>query len=71
MNTACIKCGVLNNVWLDVENGRTFHCRECDEDFTVDEVEEFVGEWQKALAWAATHPARQAPECNPVAGKVG
>ncbi len=47
----CIKCGVADNVRLDLENLTDVHCADCDETFTTDDVRGLVREWARILAW--------------------
>ena len=47
----CIKCGHEDAISLDMDDLKTLRCRECDDEFTTEEVAEVIGEWQKALDW--------------------
>jgi hypothetical protein len=62
MEIHCIKCGCVDpgSVTLDCDDGKTFRCRGCDDEYTADDVRVFIGDWVRVLAWAETHPARAA-----------
>lgn len=66
MEVRCILCGQVNCVNLDVEDGKTFHCTQCDETFDAGDVDTAVNNWLKVLAWAEHHPARK-DENKPIA----
>jgi hypothetical protein len=56
----CILCGSnAGSVRVDLDDGRTMTCTECEDEFTVDDVLEVIGTWQVLLSWLETHPARQ------------
>lgn len=54
----CIKCGTPTTPHLDLGDGDTFYCPDCEEHFTVAEVETVVGNWQRMLAWVKRCPSR-------------
>ena len=64
MKCQCIKCS--EPVWVSPEDG-TLHCPECDADFTVDDVQEFIDGWLAVLPWLKAHPALQGklPKLSP------
>ena len=54
----CIKCGENCCIGLDLDDLTTFRCRECENQFTREEVESIVtiwdfsiGPWGYCLAW--------------------
>jgi hypothetical protein len=54
---------------LDLADGDTLSCPECDETFTVADVEALVASWSKLLPFLCSHPARQQqPACVRAAG---
>ena len=60
METMCPRCLERNaTVTLDLADGDTLHCNDCDEEFTVADVEALVESWSKLLPWLKQHPARQ------------
>lgn len=59
MDVVCIRCGDATNVTVDLDDGDTLRCQECEESFTVGEVEAVVECWAKLLPWLRLHPARQ------------
>lgn len=55
----CPKCLSESAVRLDIADGDTLSCPECDGEFTVADVEQLVVCWSKLLPWLKSHPARQ------------
>ena len=47
----CLICGHEDCVSLDLDDLKTFRCRECEDEFSIDTVEEVVKSWQKVAAW--------------------
>jgi hypothetical protein len=64
MELTCIKCGEQACIQLDLSDGDTFRCPECEQDFTLAEVEQAIGNWQKVIAWVKLCPARR-PQPDP------
>lgn len=65
MKLGCIKCGKAADqasIRVDLDNA-DIHCSDCDETFTIEEVEEFVTGWVAVLPWLKQHPARRQPAC--------
>lgn len=58
MNVICPKCLEEAAVTLDLNDGDTLHCPECDEEYTVAAVRGLVDSWAKLLPWLEAHPAR-------------
>jgi hypothetical protein len=61
MNAICIKCWNPDAmVTMDMDGTCLFHCGECNEDFTPDEVRESLKEmqskWGKLLKWVDAYP---------------
>lgn len=59
----CILCHEEDTIALDLDDGSTFRCRECGDEFTMDTLREHLSElhvmihqWQVVLAWIATAP---------------
>jgi hypothetical protein len=62
---------------LDLLDGDTFRCPECNDDFTLAEVEQAIGNWQKVIAWVKLCPAHQpqplpqdVPPADPIAERI-
>lgn len=54
---ACIRCGNADgNVTTNLLDLTAYHCEECGEDFTLADVQEFLGPWQKWTALVLTVP---------------
>ncbi|VTU00979.1 unnamed protein product [Gemmataceae bacterium] len=51
---------------LELDDCDTLRCQECDESYSVADVEAVVACWSKLLPWLRTHPAR-VPECGQAA----
>jgi hypothetical protein len=56
----CIRCGKGTDearigVMVDAP---AVHCSECDEEVSVEEIEEHLAEWGRLLRWLKAHPAR-------------
>lgn len=64
MPVTCPKCLSEAAVSLDLDDGDTLRCPECDETYSVAEVEAVVASWARLLPWLKAHPARS-PECGP------
>ena len=48
----CIKCGENKGcIGLDLDDLITFRCRECENQFTREEVESTVAIWGRCLTW--------------------
>ena len=59
----CIKCGENRGcIGLDLDDLITFQCRECENQFTREEVESTVAIWGRCLAWIdAAYPKEERP----------
>jgi hypothetical protein len=67
MMVTCPKCLTEGaTVTLDLDDGDTLRCQECEESYSVADVEAVVACWSKLLPWLRAHPAR-VPECGPAA----
>ena len=70
MNAICIKCWNPDAVvTMDLDGTCDFHCVECDETFTCEEVrktlEAMQKGWGKLLKWAESYPqAEEAKAAN-------
>lgn len=58
----CPRCMTASAIRLDLADGDTLHCPECEEEFTVADVESLVNCWSRLLPWLKSHPAR-VPTC--------
>jgi hypothetical protein len=48
----CPLCGEAQaTVHLDLTDCESFHCCDCDSDFTADDVRAFIEKWQPVLYW--------------------
>jgi hypothetical protein len=53
----CPKCGEEDAaVSLHLDDGETLHCRDCDNEFTLDDIRNFITRWQAVLAWVDAMP---------------
>lgn len=59
MKVICPKCLEEAAVSLDLTDGDTLACPECDETYSAATVRELVDGWAKLLPWIEAHPARQ------------
>ncbi len=55
----CIKCGAAA-VALDLDDLDSIRCRECDEEFYLDDVRQFLDGWRAVIEWIDAAPARAA-----------
>lgn len=68
MNVVCPNCLSESKIAVDVADGDSLFCLECEENYTVSEVIECIESWAAVLPWLKSHPARQAaPVCVKVA----
>ena len=58
MNLICPRC--LNHavIRLEVGDGDTLTCAECEEEFSLTDVVNMVESWKPLLPWLCAHPAR-------------
>lgn len=48
----CPMCGEANaSITLDITDLDTLHCADCEADYTVDDVTNFVAKWKSVLQW--------------------
>lgn len=60
MTVTCPKCLVDgSHVTVDLDDGDTLRCQDCEEQYTVAEIEAIVVSWSKLLPWLKAHPSRQ------------
>jgi predicted nucleic acid binding AN1-type Zn finger protein len=53
----CPKCGNTEaSIKLCLFDGGTFCCLECDDEFTAEDVRDFIAKWRKVLAWVDAAP---------------
>jgi transcription elongation factor Elf1 len=65
MTVTCPKCLAEACVTVDVEDGDTLRCPECEESYSLADVVSVIQSWSKVLPWLLSHPART-PECGAV-----
>jgi hypothetical protein len=61
MTLPCPCCLADAAIQLNLLDGDTLTCPDCDEEFTVDYIDSLitvVGSWGKILPWLLSHPAR-------------
>lgn len=49
----CIKCSEQGCIMLHLDDCQNFRCREYEEDFTVDEIQEHLEQWRRVLEWTS------------------
>jgi hypothetical protein len=55
----CPLCGEPDAcITLDLDDAETFHCRECDGEFTAQTVKRVIKDWTEVLDWIDTMPTR-------------
>lgn len=47
----CLCCGEVDVVSIDLDDLKTFRCRECSDEFDKDAVAEQVEKWAKVMEW--------------------
>ena len=56
----CPKCNEQNaNVSLHLDDAETFTCHECEDEFSIDDVREYLAtaqRWGRVLDWVQTMP---------------
>lgn len=52
----CLSCGQQASITLDLDDCHTFHCPDCENEFTADDVRQVIGEWQRVLSWLDLAP---------------
>lgn len=55
----CPKCGADAQIKWDLDDLSTFSCRECEDEFTREEVETFIARWQRVLSWIDSAPSQE------------
>jgi hypothetical protein len=55
----CLLCAEEDTVRVDVHDVHTFHCGQCENEFTADDVRAEMARWTKLLAWLDTTPVRR------------
>lgn len=58
MTTICPKCMEDVCIRVNVHDGDTLTCDNCDEEYTVAAIDELIESWKPLLAWLKAHPAR-------------
>ena len=56
----CLRCGQAG-VQVSATDTFRFHCSECDEDFTIADVQHHLAQWNALLAWCAQAPPLGGP----------
>lgn len=62
MNVICPKCLTEACVTVDVNDGDTLGCPECNEEYSLGDVAAMLTSWGKILPWLKSHPARTPAE---------
>ncbi len=53
----CPKCGDAEaRFFLNLDDGETLTCQECDSETTTDELRTMVRQWQRVLTWIDAMP---------------
>jgi hypothetical protein len=55
----CPKCGQDSQIKVYLEDLNTFSCPECEDEFTADDVRQFVAKWQRVLSFLDSAPAAE------------
>ena len=58
MNLICPSCLKHAVIRLDICDGDTLTCAECDAEFSLTDVADMVASWKAILPWLCAHPAR-------------
>lgn len=54
----CPLCGEPNaSICLNLSDGQTFTCHECEGEFVVADVQRFITRWSAVLAWVGALPS--------------
>lgn len=59
VSVPCIRCCKADSLTLTLHTA-DFHCDECGDDFTADDVQEWldsVAKWGRVLAWISAMPS--------------
>jgi uncharacterized protein (DUF983 family) len=60
MTLPCPRCGEANASFdLNLADGDTLHCQDCDESFSVVEVRDLVKRWGRLLLWIDSMPGEE------------
>jgi transcription elongation factor Elf1 len=60
MTLPCPRCGEANASFdLNLADGDTLHCQDCDENFSVEEIRDLVKRWGRMLAWIDSMPSEE------------
>jgi hypothetical protein len=54
--SACCIRGGCPGVMVSLDNADAFTCTACDETFSGQDVQRFLGQWSAVLAWCAQAP---------------
>lgn len=52
----CILCGQVDSVTVHLHDVDVFHCSECGDEFTGENVKELMDSWQAVLDWTTKTP---------------
>jgi hypothetical protein len=56
----CPMCGSDDGIlYLDVGNLEEFHCTANECEFTIDDVRQLIGQWQRLLTWINAAPGQE------------
>lgn len=56
-SVVCPKCMAEASITLDVNDGDTLRCLDCEEEYSLSDVEAVVESWARLLPWLKAHPA--------------
>ncbi len=53
----CLLCGAEGGISLHLTEIDSVHCHECGDEFSLADLRDVVGRWQKVLQWCESAPA--------------
>jgi transcription elongation factor Elf1 len=57
-NLRCPLCGEEGLISLDLDDGATFRCGQCEDTFDAKAARAMIDPWERVLAWVSTCPTR-------------
>jgi transcription elongation factor Elf1 len=55
-DVTCPHCGEERTIAIDADDVDCLRCKECETEFTRDDIRDIIGKWQALLAWLDTAP---------------
>lgn len=55
-NLKCLSCNEADCIMLHLDDCTTFQCRECEDTFTVEDVQAHLAAWRSVLDWVDAVP---------------